>query len=129
MSTTTAAGSQGPALSEEGAVTRFLRATELDTRTLGMVAALLVIWAGFDIYGGFLRPGEGLFGGSFLTARNIWVLLVQTSSIAIMASGMVLVIVMRQIDLSVGSMLSFVAVSVGYLQVYIMVPALGVGWP
>src|SRR6478752_570014 len=117
MSTTTASGSQeGPALSEEGAVTRFLRATELDTRTLGMIAALLVIWAGFDIYGGMVRPGEGLFGGSFLTARNIWVLLVQTSSIAIMATGMVLIIVMRQIDLSVGSMLSLIAVSTGYLQ-------------
>ena len=30
--------------SEEGAVTRFLRATEIDTRMLGMVAALLLIW-------------------------------------------------------------------------------------
>jgi D-xylose transport system permease protein len=129
MSTTTATGSQGPALSEEGAVTRFLRATELDTRTLGMIAALLVIWAGFDIYGGMVRPGEGLFGGSFLTARNIWVLLVQTSSIAIMATGMVLIIVMRQIDLSVGSMLSLIAVSTGYLQVYHLGPALGVGNP
>src|SRR3954451_18391095 len=129
MSTTTATGSQGPALSEEGAVTRFLRATELDTRTLGMIAALLVIWAGFDIYGGMVRPGEGLFGGSFLTPRNIWVLLVQTSSIAIMATGMVLVIVMRQIDLSVLSMLSLVAVSTGYLQVYKLGPALGVGHP
>jgi D-xylose transport system permease protein len=130
MSTTTAAGgSQNPALSEEGAITRFLRATELDTRMLGMVAALLIIWAGFDIYGGLVRPGEGLFGGSFLTARNIWVLLVQTSSIAIMATGMVLIIVMRQIDLSVGSMLSLVAVSSAYLQVYKLGPALGVGHP
>ena len=106
---------------------RFLRATELDVRTLGMVAALLVVWAGFDIYGGMVRPGEGLFGGSFLTPRNIWVLLVQTSSIAVMATGMVLVIVMRQIDLSVGSMLSLVAVSTGYLQVYKLGPLLGVG--
>ena len=55
MSTTSVTGSQGPALSEEGAITRFLRATELDTRTLGMVAALLVIWAGFDIYGGMVH--------------------------------------------------------------------------
>ena len=85
---------------------------------LGMVGALLVIWAGFDIYSGILRPGEGLFGGSFLTPRNLWILLVQTSSIAVMATGMVLIIVMRQIDLSVGSMLSFVAVAIGYLQVY-----------
>lgn len=127
MSTTTVTGSQDPVRSEEGLATRFLRATELDVRMLGMVAALLLIWAGFDIYGGIVRPGDGLFGGSFLTARNIWVLLVQTSSIAVMATGMVLVIVMRQIDLSVGSMLSLVAVSTGYLQVYKLGPWLGVG--
>jgi D-xylose transport system permease protein len=42
---------------------------------------------------------------------------VQTSSIAIMSTGMVLLIVMRQIDLSIGSMLSLVA-SRGVLQVF-----------
>lgn len=123
-----AIGAHDPA-SEEGLVRRFLNATEIDTRMLGMVGALLVIWAGFDIYSGMLRPGAGLFGGSFLTPRNLWILMVQTSSIAVMATGMVLIIVMRQIDLSVGSMLSFVAVSVGYLQVYGLGPALGVGHP
>jgi D-xylose transport system permease protein len=96
---------------------------------LGMVGALLVIWAGFDIYSGILRPGAGLFGGTFLTPRNLWILLVQTSSIAVMTTGMVLIIVMRQIDLSVGSMLSFVGVSLGYLQVYILAANLGVGHP
>ena len=125
---TPAIGSHDPA-SEEGLVRRFLNATEIDTRMLGMVGALLVIWAGFDIYSGILRPGDGLFGGSFLTPRNLWILMVQTSSIAVMATGMVLIIVMRQIDLSVGSMLSFIAVSVGYLQVYGLGPALGVGHP
>ena len=33
-------------------------------------------------------------GGAFLTPRNLWTLLVQTSSIAVMATGMVLVIVL-----------------------------------
>ncbi|TMJ36647.1 MAG: sugar ABC transporter permease [Alphaproteobacteria bacterium] len=127
--TTPAIGSHDPALSDEGWVRRFFNATEIDTRMLGMVGALLVIWAGFDIYSGILRPGDGLFGGSFLTPRNLWILMVQTSSIAVMATGMVLVIVMRQIDLSVGSMLSFISVSVGYLQVYGLGPALGVGHP
>lgn len=127
--TTPAIGSHDPALTEEGWVRRFLNATEIDTRMLGMVGALLVIWVGFDIYSGMLRPGQGLFGGSFLTPRNLWILLVQTSSIAVMATGMVLIIVMRQIDLSVGSMLSFIAVSVGYLQVYELGPWLGVGHP
>jgi D-xylose transport system permease protein len=118
---------QVAAMVEEGPVARFLRATELDTRMLGMVAALLVIWAGFDIYSGMLRPNEGLFGGSFLTPRNLWTLLVQTSSIAIMSTGMVLLIVMRQLDLSVGSMLSTIAVATGVLQVFWLGPALGVG--
>ena len=44
----------GPALSNEGAVQRFLRATEIDTRMLGMIAALLIIWVGFDVYSGIL---------------------------------------------------------------------------
>lgn len=123
------AGSRDTMLSEESAIRRFLRATEIDTRMLGMLAALLAIWIGFDIYSGILRPGEGLLGGSFLTPRNIWILLVQTSSIAVMTTGMVLIIVMRQIDLSVGSMLSMIAVSIGTLQVYGLGPALGVGHP
>ena len=50
-----------------------------------------------------------LSDGKFLTPRNLWFLTVQTASIAIMATGMVLVIVSRNIDLSVGSMLGFIA--------------------
>ena len=126
---TAGASSQNPAASDDGAVTRFLRATEIDTRMLGMIGALIIIWAGFDIYSGILRPGDGLFGGSFLTPRNIWILLVQTSSIAVMTTGMVLIIVMRQIDLSVGSMLSFIAVTIGVLQVHELGPMLGTGHP
>jgi D-xylose transport system permease protein len=126
---TTAAQSQGPTLSEENALRRFLRATELDTRMLGMIAALLIIWVGFDIYSGILRPGEGLFGGSFLTPRNLWILLVQTSSIAVMTTGMVLIIVMRQIDLSVGSILGFTSVCIATMQVFWLGPLLGVGHP
>jgi D-xylose transport system permease protein len=126
---TTPTSSQSPALSESGVIARFLQATEIDTRMLGMVVALLVIWVGFDIYSGVLRPGDGLLGGSFLTPRNLWTLLVQTSSIAVMTTGMVLVIVLRQIDLSVGSMLSLVAVATGVLQVFKLAPLLGVGHP
>lgn len=121
--------SNDPALSDDGMLTRFLRATEIDTRMLGMIAALLIIWVGFDIYSGILRPNEGLFGGAFLTPRNLWTLSVQTASIAVMATGMVLIIVMRHIDLSVGSMLSLVAIITGVLQVSHLGPALGVGSP
>jgi D-xylose transport system permease protein len=116
-------------LSEENALTRFIRATELDTRILGMVGALLFIWIAFDLLSGFVRPGEGLLGGTFLTPRNLWILLVQTSSIAVMTTGMVLIIVMRQIDLSVGSILGFTSVCIATMQVFWLGPLLGVGHP
>ena len=122
--------SQNPALQDEGPIKRFFRATEIDMRMLGMVAALLLIWCAFDIASGILRGNfGGLLGGSFLTPRNLWTLLVQTSSIAIMSTGMVLIIVMRHIDLSVGSMLSLVAVAGAVLQVFKLGPLLGVGHP
>lgn len=120
---------QNPALEREGALTRFLRATEIDSRMLGMLGALLVIWVGFDLASAIVRGGDGLLGGTFLTPRNLWILLVQTSSIAVMTTGMVLIIVMRHIDLSVGSVLGFTAVCIGTMQVYWLGPALGVGHP
>jgi D-xylose transport system permease protein len=128
MTMQTSAG--GPASHNDGAIQRFLRATEIDTRMLGMIAALLVIWIGFDVYIGLARGnGGGLFGGNFLTPRNLWILMVQTSTIGVMTTGLVLVIVLRQIDLSVGSMLSMVAVATGVLQVFDLGPWLGVGHP
>jgi D-xylose transport system permease protein len=128
MSTTDV--SNNPALQNEGPVKRFFRATEIDERILGMVVALLLIWCAFDIASGIMRGNfGGLLGGSFLTPRNLWTLLVQTSSIAIMSTGMVLLIVMRQLDLSIGSMLSLVAVAGAVLQVFRLSPAWGVGNP
>jgi len=119
--------SSEPGLVRENPVARFIRATELDTRMLGMIGALLVVWCIFDIWSGMRLANEGLFGGSFLTPRNLWTLLVQTSSIAIMATGMVLIIVMRYIDLSVGSLLTLVATVSAVLQVQYLAPWLGVG--
>ncbi len=103
---------------------RFLKATEIDTRLLGMAGALLAIWVGFHLYGVIFRDG-----GAFLTPRNLWNLSVQTSSIGIMATGMVLVIVTRNIDLSVGSVLGFTAMVMGVLQVNILPDYLGLGSP
>jgi D-xylose transport system permease protein len=111
-------------LATESPIKRFFRATEIDTRLLGMVGAMLVIWVGFQIFGQLLT-GEGVF----LTPRNLWNLLVQTSAIAVMSTGMVLIIVMRHIDLSVGSMLSFVGVLTGVAQVYWLAPWLGADNP
>jgi D-xylose transport system permease protein len=122
--------SQSPALQAEGPVKRFFRATEIDPRMLGMLAALILIWCIFDIASGIMRGNfGGLLGGSFLTPRNLWTLLVQTSSIAVMSTGMVLLIVMRQLDLSVGSLLSMVAVAGAVMQVFKLAPSLGVGHP
>ncbi len=108
----------------DGAFARFLKATEIDTRLLGMLGALALIWVGFHYYGLFVNGF-----GAFLTPRNLWNLSVQTSSIGIMATGMVLVIVTRHIDLSVGSMLGFIAIIMGVVQVNILPQFLGLGHP
>ncbi len=89
------------------ATARFFRATEIDTRMLGMLGALILIWVAFH----FVSDGR------FLTPRNLWNLSVQTASVAVMATGMVLVIVTRNIDLSVGSVLGFVAMIMAVVQV------------
>jgi len=102
-----------------GPIQRFLTATELDTRLLGMIGALLLIWLGFHF----------LSGGVFLTPRNLWNLSVQTASVAIMATGMVLVIVTRNIDLSVGSILGVVGMLMGVMQVDFLPRYLGLGHP
>ncbi|HMB48481.1 MAG TPA: sugar ABC transporter permease, partial [Afifellaceae bacterium] len=105
---------------QENSIVRFLRITEVDTRMLGMIGALLLIWVGFHLYGHFVNDF-----GAFLTPRNLWNLSVQTSSIAVMATGMVLVIVTRHIDLSVGSLLGITAMVMGVTQVWILPNILG----
>jgi D-xylose transport system permease protein len=96
-----------------------LRRLEIDPRLVGMLGALAAIWVGFDI----------LSGGAFLTPRNLWNLSVQTASIAVMACGMVLVIVTRNIDLSVGAVLGFVGMVVGVLQARLLPELLGLEHP
>lgn len=120
-------------MAQEGAVTRFFRATEIDVRVVGMIGAMIAVWLIFEILTALQlwsqgRPfNEGILGGSFLMPRNLWTLLVQTASISIMATGMVLIIVMRHIDLSVGGILTLVATISAVLQVQYLGPALGVG--
>ena len=98
---------------------RFVKATEIDVRLLGMVGALLLIWIAFHV----------LSGGLFLTPRNLWNLSVQSSSVAIMATGMVLVIVTRNIDLSIGSMLGFLGMVMGVIQTDLIPKFLGFEHP
>lgn len=91
----------------------------IDARLLGMVGALVVLWIVFDV----------ITGGRFLTPRNLFNLSVQTASVAVMATGMVFVIVTRNIDLSVGSMLGFIGMVVAAIQVQVLPDILGLGHP
>ena len=106
-----------PSAYAQNPLQRFLFATELDTRLLGMVGALVIIWVGFHIFS----------GGLFLTPRNLWNLSVQTASVAVMVTGMVLVIVTRNIDLSVGSILGLMAMVMGVMQTAILPVQMGLG--
>lgn len=84
-----------------------------------MLAALASIWVGVDI----------LSGGAFLTPRNLWNLSVQTASVMVMATGMVLVIVARHIDLSVGSVLGVVGMVMGVTQTELLPRLMGYDSP
>ena len=95
----------------------FVASTEIDTRLFGMVLALAVIWIGFH----FMSDGD------FITSRNLWNLSVQSASIAIMATGMVLIIVSRNIDLSVGSLLGFLGYMMAMVQADWLPNTLGLG--
>jgi D-xylose transport system permease protein len=104
----------------QGAFTRMaqiLRTAEVDTRLFGLIAALAIIWVGFNV----------VSGGDFLTPRNLWNLSVQSASIGIMATGMVLIIVSRNIDLSVGSLLGFLGYTMAMVQVIWIPQTLGLG--
>ena len=83
---------------------------EIDTRLLGMIGAFIVICVVFDVW----------TGGRFLTSRNIFNLTIQTVSVAIMATGMVFVIVTRHIDLSVGALLATCSAAMAMVQTAIL---------
>ena len=89
----------------------------VDIRLLGMVIALIVLWVTFNI----------LSDGRFLTPRFLWNLSVQSAAVAVMTTGMVLIIVSRNIDLSIGSILGFTAMVMGLLQVDWLPDMLGFG--
>ncbi|BCS89728.1 sugar ABC transporter permease [Pseudodesulfovibrio sediminis] len=92
---------------------------EIDTRMLAMIGALLVIWLTLNY----------MTGGIFFTARNLYNLAVQTSVVGIMATGMVLVIVARHIDLSVGSVMGFTGMVIAFLQVHVFTLGAAWNWP
>ena len=84
-----------------------LRSAEVDSRLLGLLGGLALIWIIFAV----ITPGH-----TFLTPRNLWNLSVQTAVVAIMATGMVLIIVTRNIDLSVGAVMAAVGMAMAIVQ-------------
>jgi len=83
-----------------------LTALEIDLRLFGMLVALAAILIGFGI----------ATGGKMLNPTSIVTLSIQTSIVAVMATGMVLVIVSRNIDLSIGSLEGVIAMAYALLM-------------
>ena len=104
---------------KQRALAQFLRQADIDNRMLAMLISLLVIWITLNI----------MTDGIFFTARNMYNLAVQSSVVGIMATGMVLVIVSRHIDLSVGSLLGFTGMLIAYLQVHVFPLGAAWNWP
>jgi D-xylose transport system permease protein len=76
-----------------------ISATQL--RSFGMIGILAVVWLAFQM----------LTGGVFLTPRNLTNLSGQVAITAILAAGVVVVMVPAYIDLSIGATVSFCAVA------------------
>ena len=95
----------------------FFESLELDTRLLGMIGAFVALCLVFNFF----------TDGRFLTPRNIFNLSIQTVSVAIMATGMVFVIVTRHIDLSVGALLATCSAVMAMMQTVVLPQWLGMG--
>jgi D-xylose transport system permease protein len=95
---------------------RAIAATEIDLRVFGMLVALFVILFIFN----FLKPG-------LVRPQNMVTLAVQAIPVAILATGMVLVIVSRNIDLSVGSVTGLIAMTYAMLMTDWLPNILGMG--
>lgn len=90
-----------------------------DPRFSSMVLVLLAVWVGLAL----------LTDGIFLTPRNLYNLSIQTCVVGVMACGMVYLIVARQIDLSVGSLLAFTGMLIAFSQAKVFPLDAGWGWP
>jgi D-xylose transport system permease protein len=99
-----------------------LTQTEVDLRLLGMVAALFAILIGIELAD----------ARNFLQPVNLLNLTVQAAPVAIIATGMVLVIVTRNIDLSVGSIVGVVSMTIAIMFFKVFPTTIGVdsafGW-
>ncbi|HEY2256252.1 MAG TPA: ABC transporter permease [Variovorax sp.] len=82
------------------------RRTGIDLRLLLMCVLLAVMAIVFHV----------MSGGIFLTPENLYNIAQQTAVVGVVSTVMVLIIVARHIDLSVGSVMGFVGVLIAYLQ-------------
>src|SRR5499427_10323486 len=85
----------------------WLERAGFDPRFTSLVLALVLIWGALAV----------ATDGVFLSPRNLYNLSIQTCVTAIMACGMVFIIVARQIDLSVGSQMAFTGMVIAWVQV------------
>jgi D-xylose transport system permease protein len=85
----------------------WLQRAGFDPRFTSLVLALAIVWVALAIS----------TGGVFISPRNLYNLSIQTCVTAIMACGMVYLIVARQIDLSVGSQVAFTGMVIAWVQV------------
>ncbi len=83
-----------------------LRRAQVDWRMVLMSGVLVAIALVFNV----------LSEGIFLSPENLYNIAQQTAVVGILATVMVLVIVTRHIDLSVGSVMGFVGVLIAYLM-------------
>ena len=83
-----------------------LRQSAIDWRLVLMGAVLVGIALVFDV----------LSGGIFLSPENLYNIAQQTAVVGIVATVVVLIIVARHIDLSVGSVMGFVGVLIAFLM-------------
>ena len=87
-------------------VLKNLKHSAVDWRMALMAAVLVVITIIFNV----------LSDGIFFSPENLYNIAQQTAVVGILATVMVLIIVARHIDLSVGSVLGFVGVLIAYLM-------------
>jgi D-xylose transport system permease protein len=83
-----------------------IKRAQVDWRMVLMSTVLVVIAIVFNI----------LSEGIFMSAENLYNIAQQTAVVGILATVMVLIIVTRHIDLSVGSVMGFVGVLIAYLM-------------
>jgi D-xylose transport system permease protein len=95
------------------------RALEIDLRLFGMAVALVAIILAFGV----------ITGGRFLTPVNLINLVVQSVSVAIIATGMTLIIVSRNIDLSVGSIVGVVGMTLALMMTQFIPNTIGFDHP